>query len=200
MKDWLGRARDVLYRMDLHRAALAAMGAGPGRIEDQWKHEVLTELVRDLERFGDPDPHAGTAADVAERLVFAETITKRTVDDFASRWAEAIASIADMARTPKYGGMRLSPRSASSRSGRTSRPGCGSSQTSGQGGCPSPTDTWRRTSSRMTPRSSSSSSRAAGSGWALRSRRRGAESTRTSTTRPVKPFFAGKYEVTRPSG
>jgi formylglycine-generating enzyme required for sulfatase activity len=109
MKEWLGRAEAVLSRLPVHRAALAAPDSRTARIEDQWKRESLVELVRELERFGDPDPHRGTFADVQGRLAYAESVTKRTVDDFADRWAAAIASIADGARSPKYGGLKIAP-------------------------------------------------------------------------------------------
>ena len=116
MADWVARAREVVSRLPLHRQGLAALGgaaassrAAEDRIEDAWKRESLAQLVAELEAFADPDPRKGTLADVEQRLAYARTVRKRTIEDYADRWDAAIRSIANLSECPAYGGRRIPP-------------------------------------------------------------------------------------------
>ena len=116
MADWIVRGRDVISRLPLHERALAALGEaeaeaslGHRRIEDVWKRDLLAQLVRELGSFADPDPRKGTFAEVEERLAYARTVRKRSVEDFADRWAAAARSIASTSECPQYHGLRVPP-------------------------------------------------------------------------------------------
>ena len=137
MAGWVTRARDVVSRLPLHQQGLAALGGTAAisrtsgdRIEDAWKRESLAQLVADLESFADPDPRKGTFADVEQRLAYARTVRKRTIEDYADRW-DARDPI-DRERSPNArltagGGSRRS--SASCRSDGTRLRSSGSSRT-----------------------------------------------------------------------
>jgi formylglycine-generating enzyme required for sulfatase activity len=75
----------------------------------QFKHDTLAKLVVDLTAFVDPDPRNGTLANVRERLAFAESVRRETLDKHAAKWQEAIASIADPVQGAKYKGLILKP-------------------------------------------------------------------------------------------
>lgn len=74
--------------------------------EDEWQHDTLEELVGELERFTDSDPNKGTVASVQERLKFARTIRKRSIEDHQEAWDEASRSIAEL---PRYNGLHVKP-------------------------------------------------------------------------------------------
>jgi serine/threonine protein kinase/formylglycine-generating enzyme required for sulfatase activity len=72
---------------------------------DKFKHDQLAALVRDLDCFvGEGGGGRPTRKDVAERLDFARNLKKRTIDDYAGNWRDAIAAIA---KSPLYGGYQL---------------------------------------------------------------------------------------------
>ncbi|MCZ6794462.1 MAG: formylglycine-generating enzyme family protein, partial [Planctomycetota bacterium] len=77
--------------------------------EDRWEHDSRSQLVADLEEFLDEDPATGTVASVNERLGFAETITRRSLEDHRGEWDAARASIRDPSRCPFYKGLELEP-------------------------------------------------------------------------------------------
>ncbi|MFT7620454.1 MAG: serine/threonine protein kinase/formylglycine-generating enzyme required for sulfatase activity [Planctomycetota bacterium] len=68
----------------------------------QWKHDVLFELVGNLKKFAAADD--GTYADVQRRLVSAQTIAKKTIDDHRALWDKTIAAIKV---SDKYDGLEL---------------------------------------------------------------------------------------------
>jgi formylglycine-generating enzyme required for sulfatase activity len=113
MDAWIGRADLLVNQLPVHEKALADLdakaAAGLPGISDPWRREYLGELVREIRAFADPDPRRGVLADVRNRRAFASTIRARTIEDYADRWDAAIASIADPARSPKYGGRRIHP-------------------------------------------------------------------------------------------
>jgi formylglycine-generating enzyme required for sulfatase activity/serine/threonine protein kinase len=90
------------------RVAKARPWAFPST-EEQWQHDVLSELVERLEGFVDSE--RGLLADVGVRLTFAETIEERTITGPAASaaWNEAIGSIADRDECPVYDGFELLP-------------------------------------------------------------------------------------------
>ncbi|MCI0410633.1 MAG: formylglycine-generating enzyme family protein, partial [Acidobacteria bacterium] len=86
--------------------------------QDRWWHNQLEKLVRGIEEFADPAKGllgAGTSPEhgwgMRKRLEFASTLQERSVSgaEAAARWAEAIASIANAADCPVYGGLRITP-------------------------------------------------------------------------------------------
>jgi hypothetical protein len=77
-----------------------------GALQDAWLHGALAALVADFERFYAP---GGLADDVAARLANARTVRERTVDGRRAEWERALASIADPAACPRYGGLALAP-------------------------------------------------------------------------------------------
>ncbi len=64
---------------------------------DQFQHDVLVRLVRDLEAFF--NPVNGTVADVRRRLKFTRLMREDTVDRYQSQWADALKGIAS---SPRY--------------------------------------------------------------------------------------------------
>jgi len=72
-------------------------------IQAQWRHDTLSELVSGVLKLSYEED--GLLKSVKERLVFAETIKKRSIDDHRSAWDEAIASIADEEECPAYKGL-----------------------------------------------------------------------------------------------
>jgi len=86
--------------------------------DDQWWHEQLAVLVDKTREFADPDHglvSTGVSIEhswgVAKRRDFAATIEERSVTGAAAkgRWEEAIASIRDPTRCPRYAGLVVTP-------------------------------------------------------------------------------------------
>jgi serine/threonine protein kinase/formylglycine-generating enzyme required for sulfatase activity len=73
--------------------------------EDRFQHDSLALLVSRLEELGGAaqGPRA-TRKDLADRLELAKTMRKRTIDDHAAAWKDAIAAIS---RAPAYRGLRI---------------------------------------------------------------------------------------------
>jgi formylglycine-generating enzyme required for sulfatase activity len=115
MNAWMRGAEDLVSRLPLHRAALAELDArAPAdpartRYEDKWRRGYLADLILGLERFADPDPTKGVMADVARRIEIARTVPGLSIEAHAERWRLAAASIADLGRSPKYGGLPVAP-------------------------------------------------------------------------------------------
>jgi len=113
MEAWLGDAERLAASLPLHREALAAMEsrraaassspAEPADEEEAWIHELLVELVGELETFEGPQ---GRVADVRGRLTRAREIGPRTLDAHRADWSAAIERVrAD----PRFGGLALVP-------------------------------------------------------------------------------------------
>jgi serine/threonine protein kinase/formylglycine-generating enzyme required for sulfatase activity len=109
METWLSRAERLTQRLTSHRTALDSLEEQPSTAEAAWTRETLSDLVGGMERLIDPDPRVGTIASVKERLEFARTVFKRTIEDQRSRWDECIASIGSPAECPKYNGLKIQP-------------------------------------------------------------------------------------------
>ncbi|MBI4880064.1 MAG: SUMF1/EgtB/PvdO family nonheme iron enzyme [Planctomycetes bacterium] len=117
IEDWIDRARFLLVRLEVHQqnlaalrasAPLAADGAPAFRsAESEWRHEVLSELVKGLLALSSAE--SGTLRRVEERLAFAKTVHDRSIVQQAARWDAAIASIADRGACPRYDGLGLAP-------------------------------------------------------------------------------------------
>jgi len=74
---------------------------------DQWRHDVLTELVDGIERLKYED--SSLLQSIRERLEFAETIEFESITNYQEEWDEAIASIADEEECPMYCGLKIVP-------------------------------------------------------------------------------------------
>ncbi|MHC4934321.1 MAG: SUMF1/EgtB/PvdO family nonheme iron enzyme, partial [Planctomycetota bacterium] len=68
--------------------------------EDDWRHQVLSDLLDDLSRVD-----AGRGA-IAERLRTARTLKARSIEAYRAHWADTVKAIA---ASPKYGRMEIVP-------------------------------------------------------------------------------------------
>jgi serine/threonine protein kinase/formylglycine-generating enzyme required for sulfatase activity len=134
MESWLRDAESLASRVPTHRATLATLRASaiePASVsssdaqppsfasqEDQFHYDHLSTLVKDLERFVDPDPHVGAIACVRERLAFARSVANETMTSKRGEWNDAIRSIADVKECPRYGGLVIAPQMGLSPLGR----------------------------------------------------------------------------------
>ncbi|MHC4945174.1 MAG: SUMF1/EgtB/PvdO family nonheme iron enzyme [Planctomycetota bacterium] len=121
MESWLLSAEELAARLPTHRATLEALRASsepvrqegetvswkiddPGR---QWQHDTLAELVVGIEAFC--DEKSGKKKNVEDRLEFARTVWKRSIEDPKKDWEKTIAAIADEASYPHYNGLLIEP-------------------------------------------------------------------------------------------
>ncbi|MFT7619244.1 MAG: sulfatase activating formylglycine-generating enzyme [Planctomycetota bacterium] len=70
----------------------------------QWRYEVMAGLVQDLHDFS--DPQSGVYAKMKERLLQAQTIATKTVDNHKDVWQNTIAEIKN---SPMYDGLTIAP-------------------------------------------------------------------------------------------
>jgi formylglycine-generating enzyme required for sulfatase activity len=68
--------------------------------EDDWRHQVLADLLRGL------DALAGTLDRVEKRHEAASTLRERSIDAHRTAWDETVAAVAGSTR---YGGLRIAP-------------------------------------------------------------------------------------------
>ena len=68
-----------------------------------WWHDMLQELVADLDRFAQP---GGTIEDVEKRLHFARSVRQRTIDEHEPVWQKTIERVA---ASERYNGLQLRP-------------------------------------------------------------------------------------------
>ena len=119
---WLNKARELLSRKDEHRRLLKEAVEAQGVIVDEagteaWWRDALEDLVRELEEFEDPERglvagiHPFLGLGIERRLAFARTVATLTIDSRSSRraWDQAMVSIADVANSPMYHGLKLQP-------------------------------------------------------------------------------------------
>lgn len=99
--EWRTRkaSRDVLLR----RIAVsdAATDGGLDRNQDALRIAARIDLLA--------DPNIGSIVEIRGRRELAATLEKRSLRDHEERWRETIDTIADPARSPRYGGLRLKP-------------------------------------------------------------------------------------------
>ena len=50
-----------------------------------------------------------TLTDVKERLEFAESVAKRSIEDYRAEWTEVISSLAHESECPQYNGLEINP-------------------------------------------------------------------------------------------
>ena len=125
LEHWMQQARDLASRLPDHEQTLRSLrgrampytehdrqadrdaGSADERstwrfesVDDQWRHDVMSNLVTQLREL------AGVAERVADRLRFARTVRRRTIDMHEELWRETIEAI----RTaPMYDELALSP-------------------------------------------------------------------------------------------
>jgi formylglycine-generating enzyme required for sulfatase activity len=103
----LGDIRATIPRLE--RALMARQRWRFDDPEDQSRYDIIEALVRDLNAFLDANRHVGLRADVRDRLEFASSVERRSLEEHADSWARAIAMIADRERCPKYDGLVIRP-------------------------------------------------------------------------------------------
>lgn len=74
--------------------------------ETQWQHDILEGLVKGLEGISEDD---GFIKKIEERLDFARTLRRKTIDDYETEWAISIKAVADKKLSPHYEGLRIEP-------------------------------------------------------------------------------------------
>jgi formylglycine-generating enzyme required for sulfatase activity/serine/threonine protein kinase len=109
IEGWLGGAKELARRLELHRRTLDDLRGRAGGTELEWQHDMLADLVERLAAFADPDSRKGTIASVEARLEFARTVRRRSIEEELESWSRAIASIADPLECPRYGGLEIEP-------------------------------------------------------------------------------------------
>jgi hypothetical protein len=98
----LSRAWPVFRRMREERAGLTReLAVALAEEEDRYVHEVLVELVAEIETL-----RSFSIPVVEARLAWAEEVRSRTVDRHANAWREAAEAIRVH---PRYGGLALAP-------------------------------------------------------------------------------------------
>ncbi|MBU0753804.1 MAG: SUMF1/EgtB/PvdO family nonheme iron enzyme [Planctomycetes bacterium] len=121
---WIRRAEALLDRLEPHRITLNTLreqalpeASDPEdeaerawRFEDlelQWQHDLLHELIAELQNLG--ADKEGLLANMKERLRFASTIGQRSIEDHYEAWVLARASIADEKECSSYKGLTIEP-------------------------------------------------------------------------------------------
>ncbi|MFH0944832.1 MAG: protein kinase [Planctomycetota bacterium] len=82
----------------------------PHEFDDEttaWWHETLGSLVSDLHAFMRDDPHGESIRNIGDRMEFARSIRKMSIDDRQADWNRAIRSIADREACPRYHGLQI---------------------------------------------------------------------------------------------
>jgi serine/threonine protein kinase/formylglycine-generating enzyme required for sulfatase activity len=117
MAKWIDTARDVVSARPEHEAALAEVReralppvGGDADVEprfvapeDAWRHQVLTDLLRDLDRLEAP---GGAVGEMARRHEAAAGLRHRSIEAPAAAW-EAVQEA--LATSTTYGGLVLEP-------------------------------------------------------------------------------------------
>jgi len=75
-----------------------------GDADARWWHDAVRDLVVALHALQTDGVHGPTRASVAQRLIDAETIQRRSIGDHQPEWDQAIAAII---ASPKYGGLQI---------------------------------------------------------------------------------------------
>jgi len=125
LNGWLDRAEELLGRCETHRQWLAVLRKDALLYEEQepdvsetrtwrfadpetrWQHDMLVALISGLEAL--TDEKAGLFKSIEDRLSFATTIEKRSIQDYEDIWEEAVASISDREESPQYNGLVIRP-------------------------------------------------------------------------------------------
>jgi len=117
-KEWITRCENVTERFNIHHETLLNLRekALENNTEEawsfkdketQWQHDYLSLLIKDIHSFQDPEN--GLLRDMNDRLAFASTIQKISIDDQRKAWNRAIDSIANPKECPRYNGLEIPP-------------------------------------------------------------------------------------------
>ncbi len=99
METWMRDARVVLANRDGHVAALGRLPPSPSTPELEWQRSVLTDIIGGLDRID-----RELLGAIAKRYELASTLSQRSIEHPA--WRDTIAAIAS---SPRYHGLKLSP-------------------------------------------------------------------------------------------
>ncbi|MFO0981145.1 MAG: bifunctional serine/threonine-protein kinase/formylglycine-generating enzyme family protein [Planctomycetota bacterium] len=126
MRQWLLRAEQLAAHRPDHQRTLDLWRAQGERIEThtgsgvrvtwrfadktmKWWHDLLEQLVRDLERLDSADARVGAIAEIKERIHMVRWLEFTTLEEHADDWEAAIAAIADRTQCPQYRGLAIEP-------------------------------------------------------------------------------------------
>jgi len=105
-ESWIQRAEDLLTRYDRHRNTLEILiKAAIKNNHETDTLKTLSELVGGLEALA--DQKYGLILDIKERLEFAKTVFKNSIDDHKYNWKKTIEAIADIKKCPQYNGLLI---------------------------------------------------------------------------------------------
>ncbi len=76
---------------------------------EQWRHDILSDLVDGLLILTNRNPEVGTIASVDERIAFARTVRNKTIEMYSAEWEEATAAIANGEECTAYDGLAIVP-------------------------------------------------------------------------------------------
>lgn len=78
-------------------------------VDYRWWRDELIDLLSRLKAFHSYDIYGATVSSVMARLKFAKEIEKRSITDHQVAWEKANSSIADVADSPMYAGLKIAP-------------------------------------------------------------------------------------------
>ncbi|MCU0865662.1 MAG: SUMF1/EgtB/PvdO family nonheme iron enzyme [Planctomycetes bacterium] len=104
LREWLQRVQAVSDRLPSHRAMLRATTGRGSTLSnaEAWEQESRREVVANLEQLQQARP------EIEARVGLVVAMEQRLQTD-ATAWAQAIAAIADPAQCPAYAGLRIAP-------------------------------------------------------------------------------------------
>ncbi|NOT02635.1 MAG: SUMF1/EgtB/PvdO family nonheme iron enzyme [Phycisphaerales bacterium] len=73
----------------------------------QWQHDVLSELIGELNAFAGTDVGFASIPDVERRAAFCRQVLRAGVDGHAEEWRRAVESIRNTGECPQYRGLRI---------------------------------------------------------------------------------------------
>ena len=103
---WLQEAEALLLRLPQHQADLVAMNnlkSGDADPDSSLQKDFLNDLVQKLGQFSAVD---GPLASIKWRLEYLQTVRQKSLDEFASEWADAVSRIRN---SPRYRGLTIEP-------------------------------------------------------------------------------------------
>jgi len=78
-------------------------------VEDEWRHQILSKLVADLEELALDDPRSSALAMLRQRRSWSEESARSSTEAHAEAWLAATRSIADVDECPLYEALDLPP-------------------------------------------------------------------------------------------
>jgi serine/threonine protein kinase/formylglycine-generating enzyme required for sulfatase activity len=77
--------------------------------ERGWQHDMLNDLVRDIEAFAASGPPPGVFTSVESRHAFASQLVEASIEKYRDEWNRVIREISDQGLSPSYRGTILRP-------------------------------------------------------------------------------------------